>query len=349
MATITDVAGLAGVSPATVSRHLSGQRVRRAAAVQAAIDQLGYRPSHTARILRSGLTNAIGVVVPDIANPYFGSVVKGIETVSQASGYNIYLSNSDEDDGREREILDDLVGRVDGVILTPAMERSDNTAALREAGVPVVLVDRRVEGRADLDMVLIDSVGGAEAATRELLRLGHTRIASICGPLDTTPGRQRHEGFLTALAEAGIEPEPELIQFGDFKQASGYQAALLLMGLTDPPTGVFVANNLMTMGALRAFRTIGAAVPSDVSIIGFDDLDLAELLVPPLSVISRPTVEQGVLAMRLLRSRLEGADSRDAQTIVLDTHLVCRGSCGRPSRPVRRDRRHPITVRGGTT
>lgn len=349
MPTITDVAERAGVSPATVSRHLSGQRVRRAAEVQAAIDQLGYRPSHTARVLQSGLTNAIGVVVPDVANPYFGAVVKGIESISQESGFNIYLSNTDESEDREREILDDLVGRVDGVILTPAKEHADNTAALREAGVPVVLVDRRVQGRSDLDMVLIDSVGGAKAATQELLRLGHERIGAICGPLDTTPGRERHEGFLAALAEAEIEPEPELIQFGDFKQASGYQAALRLMGLTDPPTAVFAANNLMTMGALQAFHTVGASVPADVSVLGFDDLELAELLVPPLSVISRPTVEQGVLAMRLLRSRLDGGANRSVQTIVLDTRLVCRESCGPPSRPVRQTRRDPVMAQGGTT
>lgn len=327
MATIDDVARSAGVSTATVSRYLAGERIRRAAAVREAIDGLGYRPNQTARTLRSGVTRAIGVVIPDVSNPFFAAVVKGVETVSQQFDLNIYVSNTDESVNSERKVLFDLVGRVDGVILAPAKEAADNTGPLRDAQIPVVLLDRRLPERDDLDSVMIDSVGGAEAAARHLIALGHERIGVISGPLDTTPGRERHEGFLAALAEAGIEPDPEFVHFGDFKQISGYQAALRLIGLTMPPTAIFAANNLMTIGVLEAANQMGVAVPSQLSIIGFDDIALAELLSPPLSVVDRPMAEQGVLAMRLLRHRIEGGPDQKVQHIVLETRLLPRGTC----------------------
>ena len=198
--------------------------------------------------------------------------------------------------------------------------------------MPIVLLDRRLSGCDDLDSVLVDSEGGAAQAAEHLLRLGHRRIGLVDGPLDTTPGRARHEGFVTALSTAGVELDPLLIQMGDFKDESGYQATLRLLGLPMPVTAIFSANNLMSIGVLRALDHMGVRVPEELSFVGFDDLDLAEMLSPPLSVISRPAVEQGVLAMRLLRNRIEGNGPPKAQHIVLDTTLTVRGSSGPPQR-----------------
>ncbi len=327
MVTIGDVARRVGVSTTTVSRHLAGQRVRDGAAVQAAIEALDFRASEVARSLKSGVTRTIGLVVPDVSNPYFAAVAKGVESVSRQFELNVFLSNTDENVENERDVLQGLLGRVDGVILAPARELSDNTTELRRAGVPIVLLDRSLSDRDDLDSVLVDSSGGAGQAARHLLGLGHQRIGLISGPLDTTPGRERHAGFMSALDEVGLEVDPALVQMGDFKQDSGYQAGLRLLGLPLPVTAMFAANNLMAMGALRALHDMAVRIPDEVSFIGFDDLELAELLSPPLTVVSRPAVEQGVLAMRLLRNRIEGKGEGLAQRIVLDTRLTVRGSC----------------------
>ncbi len=339
MSTIGEVAKLAGVSTTTVSRHLSGRQVREAAAVQASIEALDFRASHVARSLKSGVTRTIGLVIPDVSNPFFAAAAKGVESVSRQLDLNVFLSNTDESVERERSVLQGLIGRVDGVILVPAREESDNTVALRRAGVPIVLLDRRLRAVDDLDSVLVDSHGGAFMAAEHLLGLGHRRIGLISGPSETTPGRERYDGFVAALEAAGIDVDPALVQMGDFKVESGYQATLRLLGLPMPVTAIFSVNNLMTIGALRALHHVGVRVPDELSVIGFDDLELGELLSPPLSVIARPAVEQGVLAMRLLRNRIQGNWTEERQHIVLDTHLTARSSCAPP--PNTRDRHAP--------
>jgi len=330
--TIGDVAKRAGVSTTTVSRHLAGQKVRRAAAIQASIEALDFRASHAARSLKSGVTRTVGLVVPDVSNPFFAAVAKGVESVSNQQGLKVFLSNTDESVELERDVLEGLIGRVDGVILAPAKERSDNTAELRRAGAPIVLLDRRLLHAGDLDSVLVDSRGGARRAVEHLLSFGHRRVGLVSGPLDTTPGRERYDGFVEALDAAGVSVDPALVQAGDFKADGGYQATLRLLGSPSDVTAIFSANNLMTVGVLRALHHIGVRVPDEVSVIGFDDLELAELMSPPLSVVERPSVEQGVLAMRLLRNRIEDKGPRRAQHIVMDTNLLARGSCAPPQR-----------------
>lgn len=318
------------MSTTTVSRHLAGQKIRQAAAVQASIEALDFRASHAARSLKSGVTRTIGLVVPDVSNPFFAAVAKGVESVSRQRGLKVFLSNTDESVELERDVLQGLIGRVDGVILVPAKERSDNTVGLRRAEVPIVLLDRRLLDASDLDSVLVDSRGGARRAVEHLLSFGHERVGLVSGPLDTTPGRERYDGFVEAMDAAGVGVDPALVQAGDFKVDSGYQATLRLLGSPSNVTAIFSANNLMSVGVLRALHHIGVRVPDDVSVIGFDDLELAELMSPPLSVIERPAVEQGVLAMRLLRNRIEDEGPRRAQHIVLDTNLMSRGSCAPP-------------------
>jgi len=332
--TIYDVAELAGVSTTTVSRYLRGGRVRTSESIRAAISELGFEPSAVARSLKAGRTHSVGMVVPDVTNPFFAAVVKGAESISRQGDYNIFLCNTEESSEREEEVLRDLVGRVDGIILAPATESASISPRLRDAGVPIVFLDREVRDSDGFDSVLVDNEGGARQATEHLLALGHTRIALISGPLDTTPGRGRHDGFVAALAAAEIDVDPDLIKMGEFRQEGGYQAALQLLALEHPPTAIIAANNLMTVGALRALHALRTRVPDEISIVGFDDLELAELLAPPLTVIDRPMGRQGALAMRLLLNRLQAADTAPRR-IVLETQLIVRASSGPPPTPLK--------------
>jgi len=329
-ATITDVARRAGVSAATVSRHLRGQRVLEAVAITRAVDELAYVPNPVARSLKSGSTFAVGVVVPDVTNPFFAAVVKGIESATHDSRYSVFLCNTDESAERERLVLAQLMGRVDGLILAPATETAEHPTDLRRSGLPIVFLDREVHSAEGFDSVLIDNEGGARQAAEYLIGLGHRRIGVISGPLNTTPGRGRHTGFMQALAAADLELPPEYVQIGDFREDSARQAAFRLLALPEPPTAIFAANNLMSIGVMRALHAMDIRVPGQVSFIGFDDLHLGELLNPPVTVIDRPTVEQGVLAMRLLRNRIEHGSPQPPRQIVLDTHLIIRGSCAAP-------------------
>jgi LacI family transcriptional regulator len=329
MANIHDVAKRAGVSTATVSRFLRGQRVRAEAAIREAIEEFDYWPTAAARSLRSGVHYAIGVVVPDVANPFFAALVKGIESVFRPGPYSVFLANSDESSEVEHDVLLEVSRRVDGLVLAPATEAETTPLQLREAGIPVVFVDREVAG-GGFDSVLVDNEGGARAAARHLLDLGHRRVATIAGPTSTTPGRGRLEGFMAELAESGIELPPPYRPEADFREEGGYAAMLGLLALPEPPSAVFVANNLMTVGALKAIHAMRVPIPTGISIIGFDDLDLGALLSPPLTVVHRPMVEQGVLAARLLLSRLVDGSREAPQRVVLPTRLVERQSCGRP-------------------
>ncbi|MGH3358032.1 MAG: LacI family DNA-binding transcriptional regulator [Nocardioidaceae bacterium] len=330
MPTIRDVAQRAGVSTATVTRHLRGEPVRTAEAIQQAVDELGYVPNAIARSLKSGRHGTVGVVVPDITNPYFAAVVKGMERVARSAGVRMLLANSDESTDTEADVLDDLVDRVDGLIIAPATENDESPPRLRRQGIPLVFLDREIGGDEPVDAVLVDNVGGARAAADHLVGLGHRRIAMINGPVDTTPGRGRREGFLAALEAAGVDLDPDHDLNGDFREPSGRRLTLQLLSLSRPPTALFVANNAMTVGALKALQEMRVDVPRAISVIGFDDIVLGSLLNPPLTCISRPDVQQGALAMRLLLGRLDDADSKPSR-VVLDTELTVRGSTAPPT------------------
>lgn len=326
-ATITDVASRAGVSPATVSRFLSGQNIRHAEVVWRAVEELGYAPNRLARSLKSGQTRNIGVVVPDITNPFFGAVVKGIEASTSDQAYNLLLCNTDENAERQNHLLRTLVGAVDALILSPAIESPQAPEALsHHQRVPVVLLDREFGDGERYDSVLVDNVGGAQQAARYLTDLGHVGVAVISGPLDSTPGRQRHEGIVRGMAEAGLELDADLIEVGDFRETGGYLAMKSLLGRSSM-TAVFVANNLMAAGALRACKEVGVRIPEQLSFVSFDDLELGQLLEPAITTVSRPTVAQGVLAMSLLMERLAGSADSAPRRCVMETRLSVRDSC----------------------
>lgn len=332
-ATLADVARLAGVSPATVSRFLRGHKVRDADVVREAVASLKYAPNALAQNLKYGRTRSVAIVVPDVTNPFFASVVKGAEAESRAFGYSVSLYNTDEDAEREHEILSELVGRTDGVILAPVTESGHLPSVLTDNSIAVAFIDRETTPGQEHDTVLVDNTGGTREAGEYLLSLGHSRIAQIHGNLESTPGRERWAALAALLDERGIEPTPEYDQDGGFREEGGYQSMLRLMTLRTPPTAVFVANNFMTIGALRALKDLGIGIPGEVSLIGFDDLRVFELLTPPLTVVDRPTDEQGAIAMKLLLRKLrepELSAHTDTRRIVLSTRLIIRGSCAPP-------------------
>ncbi|MCC5950381.1 MAG: LacI family DNA-binding transcriptional regulator [Nitriliruptoraceae bacterium] len=329
--TIDDVAALSGVSRSSVSRYLNGNNVRSRDAIRSAIEKLGYEASPIARSLRSGRTSLIGVLVADVSNPFFGAAFRGIESVARSEGsagpdpVQLLLCNTDEHEDRLAELLEGLAGRIDALIIAPPVE-SDPPAQLARLGIPVVLLDRVFAGPPVGDAVLVDNEGGVAAAVHHLAELGHVRIGFISGPLDSTPGRGRYEGYRQGLDGVGLPFSEELVAFGDFRKRSGEIATAQLLALDEPPTALIATNNLMALGALDELDHQSVQVGHELSFVGFDDFEAAELMRPPVATVSRPMAEQGEIAMRLLLARMNG-NTAPFEQIVLPTRFVPRGSC----------------------
>ena len=329
--TIRDVARAAGVSTATAARALGGYGHASPAArrkVNESARELGYRPNVVARALVSRATTTVGLVVGDIENPFFAAAARGLADVMDAHGYTVLLANADEDAGRERRAVDALRARqVDGMVVVPAPGASpEHLTELVTAGVPLVLLDRAVVGVA-ADSVLVRNVAGARAAVAHLAGLGHRRIGVVSDSPDITSSAERIQGYRQALRAAGIAPEPGLISIGGPTRDDGEAAALRLLDRPDRPTAVFTANNFMTVGALRAARSLGLRVPADVALVGFDDLDWTTLVQPPVTVVRQPVADLGRVAGERLLRRLDG-DAGPPKRIRLDANLIVRGSCG---------------------
>ena len=329
MANIQNVATAAGVSTASVSRYLAGQNVRSAEAIRAAIADLDYSPSTVARSLKSGRHGSIGVVVPDIMNPFFAHLVRGIEAEARKSGHQVILANSDESAEQEEGLVKALIQRIDGLIIAPIMEEDRSVLSLSHTGIPVVLVDRDVT-TTNYDRVLVDNLSGIKQAIDHLVSLGHTDIAFIGGPLSSTPGRARHSGYLLSMAEHDLRHRPEYVVLSDFREDGGHVSMRELWALSDRPTAVVIANNLMTIGALKALNELSVRVPAAISIIGFDDLSFANLLNPPLTVVSRDDMNQGAQAARLLFDRISGERTSAGRVTTLPVNLVVRQSTSTP-------------------
>lgn len=332
MANIHDVAQLAGVSTATVSRLLAGENVRNRAAVENAIAKLGYRPNASARGLRSGRHHTIAVVVPDIANPYFATLVRGIEERVNAKGYRIIVASSDEQYAAESDVLGGLLDAMDAVAIVPAEDSQRTIDMLTGLGKPVVLIDRTVGETPNFDQVHVDNAGGARMAAEHLLSLGHRRIGMISGRQESLPGRIRHTTFLETLGKAGVQVDPKQIKMGEFTRAFGQQAARDLVADGLDITAVFVGNNTMAQGALLSFHTAGIRIPERLSFVCFDDFDLAELLPAPVTVISRPAIAEGHAAADLLLARIDAdVGTKKLRHLIMPVQLTVRQSCSAPA------------------
>ena len=296
--------------------------------VQRAIDELGYVPSVAARSLRSRQTFTLALIVPDINNTFWTTVARGVEDAAQGKGYSVFLCNTDENPAKQQSYLDVVISQqVDGVIIAPYDTGAENLEKLRRRNIPVVIVDRDINGW-DVDTVRGDSVAGARALVRHLINLGHRRIAVITGPASTATAVDRVVGYHLALSEAGIAVEPTFIRFGEFRASVGEREADDLLRLPQPPTAFFAANNTIAMGVIDAVGRHGLRIPHDVALVSFDDLPHATHLFPFLTVASQPVYELGVNAAQLLLSRLAENDDLPAREVILPTRLVVRHSCG---------------------
>lgn len=328
MATIKDVAAMAGVSFTTVSHVVNNTRPVSAdvrAKVERAINQLNYVPSAVARSLKARSTATIGLVVPNSTNPYFAELARGVEDGCAREGYCMFFCNSDDDPRKQRNYLRTLQEkRTDGLIVASAGEDAVLAASLADMREPLVIVDRNIEGLS-ADLVQIDHERGAYLATKHLLELGHVRIGCIAGSVTTAVSAMRVHGFIRAMAERGIEIEPSAIAEGDFTGAGGQEAAGRLFD-TVRPTAIFACNDMMGIGALRVAAERGIRVPQHCSIIGFDDIELSSYTYPALSTVGQSVRALGEAAAHMLIERIGGAVSGPPRRRVITPRLILRES-----------------------
>lgn len=332
---IQDVAARAGVSITTVSRVLNDtgypMRPQTRQRVLEAIDALDFRPSPLARGLLGKSTSTIGLIIPDISNPYYPLLSRGVEDVASEHGYTVIFCNTDRNLAKLRSYLEVLREKqADGIIFAGGgIEAEGEPLTPDEIGDKVVLIGRH---RWPFPSVQIDNIRAAYEATSHLIDLGHRRIAYIGGSSVLTSARDRMNGYRRAMLELAGGLEEGLIREGDFGFESGYQATLSVLSLPagQRPTGLFAANDQMALGALAAAHDLGTAVPEDLAVVGFDDIPTGRYGRPSLTTVALPTYEMGAAAARLLLRLLAG-DATD-ETLCLPTQLVVRQSSGKPLR-----------------
>ncbi len=327
-----DVASRAGVSPSTVSHVLNNTRFvdpQTRQRVEGAIDALGYRPNSLARSLRQRQTHTIGLVVPDNSSPFFAGVARAVEDAGYQAGYSVVLCNSDGSQDKESTYINVLLSKqVDGLILMSLGTNSTAAQIAVDAGVPTVLVDREVGG-ASVDQILIDNEQGGYQAGQYLARLGHRRIACIAGPDVLSLVTGRLNGFRRALLEANVALPDSQIYYGDFSYESGERGMVALLDRAPDLTALFAANDLMAIGAIKALYRAGRRIPADFSVVGFDDVEQARVMVPALTTIAQPMEQIGAESVRALLDRIHLAAEPPAR-VLLPTHLIERESAAPP-------------------
>jgi LacI family transcriptional regulator, repressor for deo operon, udp, cdd, tsx, nupC, and nupG len=327
MVRIVDVAKLANVSTATVSRVLSNSGTvtkETTEKVMEAIEKLNYQPNILARQLRKLETKTILVVVPDITNTFFSKILRGIEEIAAKNGYQVLLGDTGNNLERENEFLNILrQKKADGLILLTARIDQKSIEEIAEE-FPVVLACEYIEG-SQIPTVSIDNISSARKATEHLIRSGHKRIGFISGPLNVVLSRDRLKGFNQAIAQHGLTVESFLIQEGDFSYESGFNLMMKFLALDQPPTAVFAANDEMAIGAIKAIKSKGLRVPDDISVVGFDDIKFASIVEPALTTIAQPMFDIGMKAMELLL-KLINKDPLEKNQYILEDKLIIRES-----------------------
>ena len=332
--TLQDVADRAGVSTSTASRVLNekgpANRISAGTAelVLRAARDMGYAPNHLARGLRLRKTHTFGLVAPDISNPFFAHIVHRVQTTAQDLGYSLVVCNSNESTDLEVEQVRLLKQKqVDGLLAMPVGQSYGHFDAWTERGAPLVLLDRCPEST-QADTVAVDNYRGAYDATAHLVGRGHRRIALVQGLVGTSTNTARRSGFTTALADAGVAVDPRLVVGGDFRHERAFVETKMLLSLDPPPTAVFAAGDLITLGVLQALADEGLRVPEDVSLLSFDDFDFAPFLRCPLTAVRQPRETMGETAAKLLAARIDAPDLKPRH-VLLQPELVVRESVAR--------------------
>lgn len=337
---LRDIAVALNLSVSTVSRALNrpemvAEETRNRILEMAATSD--YHPNGIARSLKRGASPIIGVVVSDIENPFYSSLVRVIEMTAAEKGYSTIICNADENPQREAKALSLLAElKVAGIIHGSTGCNVDLLRRLNNHNIPIIDVDRE-SGLEDADTVLVDNYFGGQLVANHLVEWGHRCMGVVAGPLHLTTGHERLRGFREAIRDSGSSLPDENIRVGDFREDSGERETYRLLDLKKPPTALFVANNEMTAGALTALRKRNVKIPEDMSVISFDDVRWAEQVEPPLTVIKQPIREMGTLAVELIFERFEGRS--DKVQHVLRPELISRHSCAPPKHTSARSRR----------
>ncbi|WP_256388328.1 MULTISPECIES: DNA-binding transcriptional regulator CytR [unclassified Salinivibrio] len=334
MATMKDVAHIAGVSTATVSRALMNPEKVSASTrkkVEQAVVEAGYSPNSLARNLRRNESKTIVAIIPDICDPYFSEIIRGIEEAAMEHGYLVLLGDSAQQQNRENSFVNLVFTKqADGMLLLGTDVPFD-VSKPEQKNLPPLVMACEYAPELELPTVHIDNLTAAFEAVNYLTQVGHTRIANITGATHTALTQFRTQGYQQALRRAGITVNPAYSVTGDFSFASGARAMTSLLSLPEPPTAVFCHCDVMAVGAMQQAKRLGMRVPQDISIVGFDDIQFAEYCDPPLTTVSQPRYDIGRQAMLMLLSILRGRDV-NAGSRLLDAKLVIRESVAPPSR-----------------
>ena len=334
MATIKDVAVRAQVSTTTVSHVINNTRKvndANRARVEDAMRDLDFHPNALARSLRSGSSKTIGLIIPDIANLFFAEAARYIEDYGKNAGYSVILCNADNNPQKEASYVQVLIEKmVDGIIFISSGDSAHNIKKLQSNNIPVVFADRDVQDQ-PVDTVMVNNQQGGKLATEHLIQLGHRRIACISGPVGIRVSIQRMHAFHNTMKEHGMSVPVAYCTEGDFGFESGERCMRQMLARGARPTAVFVGNDMMAFGAIRAIEDAGMHVPDDISIIGFDDIPLAKTYSPPLTTIAQPIKKLAKSSVDLLVKRINKKNvhnmPEDYQRVVLDVKLVERKSC----------------------
>jgi DNA-binding LacI/PurR family transcriptional regulator len=292
----------------------------------AVVEALAYSPNRIARNLRSKQSNVIGLIVSDIENPFFQQVSRAVEDTAHEQGYSVMLCNNDENPDKEKRYLRLLRDEnVAGVILSPTRQTADNFSETSDLNIPMVVIDRRVSN-AQVDNILIDNAQAAYTLVTHLIEHGYRRIGAIFG-MGSTTGRERREGFVRALKEHDLQPSTDLAKYANPKEEDGFNTALKMLQLPEPPEAILTSNSLLAAGALRALRESKKTIPEEVAFASFDETTWAKLVVPALTVIEQPTHDIGRTATELLIKRIQDP-TRSTREITLKSKLIVRQSCG---------------------
>jgi len=328
---LNSVAEKAGVSIATVSRVINNNpnvNIETRIKVEQAIKALKYKPNRVAKRLRnkSSSSNLLGVLIPDIQNPFYVEVLRGIEDVAYKNNYVLIMCNFAQNEKKQKIYLDILRSEsIDGLIAAPTNENDQEVISLVKENLPIVCVDRGLKD-VDVDVVLVENQAGAYSAVDYLAKSGYKRIAYISGLPQIPSSQQREKGYLEALKANMLKIDKNLIKYGDSRHESGLKLCEELLNLSNPPDAIFAGNNLITLGAIETIHKKGLRIPADIAIIGFDDMYWSNSLNPTLTAVRQPAYEIGKQAAEQLILRINDP-SRPPISMLLKTELMIRNSC----------------------
>jgi LacI family transcriptional regulator len=330
MATIKDVARRAGVAVSTASVALSRSAPvseEVIARVEAAVREIGYVPHGGARSLRMGQSRLIGLILPDITNPHFAKVANVVESACLSAGYMAAVYSTSEDHDRERQILTMMrMQRVEGLIVIPTRSDAEHGARIgSQIHVPTILLDSYVDGL-PYDVIKLDNVTAGRLATEHLIGLGHTRIAATVGRGNIVTGEDRLKGYFVAHEEHGLPVDESLLLPGRFDQAVAHDSIIRRMGEPNPPTAIFALSNMMMLGVLNALRELGLAVPGDISVVGIDDFDFAQIMSPPPTVVAAPVLEMAQASIAALLDEIASRAPPTGSRTIFQPKLIVRES-----------------------